>query len=157
MIRVTHSVEETVAFGARFGQNLQSGDVVALIGNLGSGKTQFTRGICQGLGVAQPVTSPTFVLINEYDGNLPVYHFDFYRLESETEIRDLGIDDYFNDTGICVIEWAERGLNLLPENRIEVYLRNLFDSGMETSREFTFKGQAFQPQRFGLLAEEVTT
>jgi tRNA threonylcarbamoyladenosine biosynthesis protein TsaE len=153
---VTNSVEETIELGARFGEQLQSGDVVALIGNLGSGKTHFTRGICRGLQVTQPVTSPTFVLINEYRGRLPVYHFDFYRLESEAEIWDLGIEDYLSGDGVCVIEWAERGLKRLPENRIEIHLRNLFDTGLETSREFNFRGKAFSPARFNFITEEAT-
>lgn len=152
----THSVEATLELGAQFGQFLQPGDVVALIGNLGSGKTQFTRGLCQGLQVTQPVTSPTFVLINEYRGRLPVFHFDFYRLESEAEIRDLGIDDYLYGEGVCVIEWAERGLSLLPEDRIEIYLRNLFESGQESSREFHFQGKAFSPARFQFFTEEAS-
>jgi tRNA threonylcarbamoyladenosine biosynthesis protein TsaE len=131
---ITHSPEQTIQLGRLLGKQLQSGDILALTGELGSGKTCLTRGICEGLGVSDEVTSPTFVLINEYQGRLPVYHFDFYRLNSEEEIRELGIEDYMNGDGICIIEWAERGLNLLPEDHLDIYLTNLFENNGETTR-----------------------
>ena len=124
---ITHSPEETIQLGRLLGKQLQAGDILALIGELGSGKTCLTRGICQGLDVSDEVTSPTFVLINEYHGRLPVYHFDFYRLNSEEEIWDLGIEDYLNRDGVCIIEWAERGLSLLPADHLDIYLTNLFE------------------------------
>lgn len=133
---ITNSPEETQTFGRLFSQMLEPGDVVALIGDLGSGKTCLTSGICKGLEVENEVTSPTFVLINEYEGRLPVYHFDFYRLVSEKEIWNLGIDDYVNGDGICIIEWAERGLSLLPDSRIEVHLTTIFQNGSESTRQF---------------------
>ena len=138
---ITHSEEETIALGKTIAQYLKPGAVLALMGHLGSGKTRLTRGICEGLQVQQPVTSPTFVLINEYRGKYPVYHFDFYRLESEAEIWDLGIDEYINGDGICIIEWAEHGLNLLPDSRIEIRLKSAFDSATDTIRQIDIRDE----------------
>ena len=132
---ITHSEKETLQFGREYAASLQSGDVIALIGDLGSGKTCLIRGICQGLDVKEEVTSPTFVLINEYLGRCPVYHFDFYRLEKPQEVLNLGIDDYLTDDSICLIEWADRALSILPKRRIEIRLASLFDRGKEFDRE----------------------
>jgi len=132
---ITHSEKETLQFGREYAASLQSGDVIALIGDLGSGKTCLIRGICQGLDVKEEVTSPTFVLINEYLGRCPVYHFDFYRLEKPQEVLNLGIDDYLTDDSICLIEWADRALSILPKRRIEIRLASLFDRGREFDRE----------------------
>lgn len=137
----THSETETLQLGELLAKQLKPGDVLALKGDLGSGKTCLTRGICAGLNVTDPVTSPTFVLINEYEsGRLPVYHFDFYRLGSVDEIYDLGLDDYFNSDGVCLIEWPENGLELLPEQHISVQLKSLFESGDEFSRDIEITG-----------------
>lgn len=132
---ITHSEKETLQFGREYAASLQSGDVIALIGDLGSGKTCLIRGICQGLDVKEEVTSPTFVLINEYLGRCPVYHFDFYRLEKPQEVLNLGIDDYLTDDSICLIEWADRALSILPKSRIEIRLASLFNRGREFDRE----------------------
>jgi len=132
---ITHSEKETLQFGREYAASLQSGDVIALIGDLGSGKTCLIRGICQGLDVKEEVTSPTFVLINEYLERCPVYHFDFYRLEKPQEVLNLGIDDYLTDDSICLIEWADRALSILPKRRIEIRLASLFDRGREFDRE----------------------
>ena len=101
---------------------LRAGDVVALYGPLGAGKTCFVRGLARGLKCSRPVKSPTFSLINEYPGNLPLYHVDFYRLDNQAEIVDLGWTDYLSSDGIVVIEWAEKVKKMLPPDRIEVYL-----------------------------------
>jgi tRNA threonylcarbamoyladenosine biosynthesis protein TsaE len=143
---ISQSEEATLQLGAVLAQQFQAGDIIALYGDLGSGKTCLTRGICQGLGVIEDVTSPTFVLINEYQGRLPVYHFDFYRLETPDEIWNLGIDDYFNNEGICIIEWAERGARLLPAQRIEIYLENKFESETETDRQIEIRSPRIQPE-----------
>ena len=137
----THSEAETLQLGKLLAEYLKPGDVLALKGDLGSGKTCLTRGICEGLHVTDPVTSPTFVLINEYEnGRIPVYHFDFYRLNSVDEIFDLGLNDYFDKDGVCLIEWPENSLKLLPEHYITIRLKNLFESGDEFSREIEITG-----------------
>lgn len=107
--------------GATFARRLQPGDVVALLGDLGSGKTCFTRGVCAGLGVREHVASPTFVLMNVYHGlSLTVYHFDFYRITTLRQVRDLGFEEFLIGSGVCIIEWAERAAELLPVNRFDV-------------------------------------
>lgn len=112
---ISQSVAETVAYGGRRAQSLHAGDVLALAGDLGTGKTQFVKGLVAGLGSDDDVTSPTFTLIHEYtSGRLPVYHFDFYRLNHRDELRQLGLEDYFNGEGVCVIEWADRFPETLP-------------------------------------------
>src|SRR5215469_12097800 len=114
----------TQAFGRRLGQRLWPGVVVALIGELGAGKTQLTRAIAEGLGIADNriVTSPTFVLIQEYEARLPIYHFDAYRLRSEGEFFDLGAHEYFDGDGVCLIEWADRVPGCLPRERLSIRL-----------------------------------
>ncbi|NIA31097.1 MAG: tRNA (adenosine(37)-N6)-threonylcarbamoyltransferase complex ATPase subunit type 1 TsaE [Actinobacteria bacterium] len=129
------SREETIAFGKHFSMELYPGDVVAFYGDLGSGKTTLIRGICTGLEVDEMVTSPTFTLINEYHGKFPVYHFDFYRLASEMDLHDLGVEEYFNGDGICLIEWPEVVHDLLPENKIGIHLKARFEPGWENKRE----------------------
>lgn len=106
--------------------------VVAVSGALGSGKTVLIQGICQGLGVKQLVTSPSFIIINEYPGeNFWVYHFDLYRLKNVQELINLGYEEYFYGNGVCLIEWAEKAQELLPDNRIEVNLKILSESQRE--------------------------
>ncbi len=120
----THSEAETIAFGCTFASTLTAGDVVALYGGLGSGKTQFVKGVCAGLGAREHITSPTFTLINEYRQHegLPVFHLDLYRVTSVEEVAALGIDEYMDDGGVTMIEWAEKAGNLLPRERIEVHI-----------------------------------
>jgi tRNA threonylcarbamoyladenosine biosynthesis protein TsaE len=117
---ITNSPEETFAEGRNFAESLSSRDVVALTGQLGSGKTLFTQGIAEGLGIEDIVNSPTFKLIGEYDCTPPLYHFDFYRLESAEEVVALGIDYYFLGEGICVVEWADLFPQLIPADAIRV-------------------------------------
>jgi tRNA threonylcarbamoyl adenosine modification protein YjeE len=105
----SHSVAETQRLGARLGALLEPGDVVLLHGDLGAGKTAFTQGIAAGMGVTTTVNSPTFTILKEYFGRLPLFHFDLYRIESPEEVQTLGFEDYFDSDGVSVIEWAERG------------------------------------------------
>jgi tRNA threonylcarbamoyladenosine biosynthesis protein TsaE len=121
---VTKSGEETVALGARLGRLLAPGDFVALVGELGAGKTQFAKGIAAGLEVdpQTPVTSPTYTILNIYQGRIPLYHFDLYRLHGPEEVAELGFEEYFFGTGACVIEWAERLGEEVPEHLLTVSL-----------------------------------
>lgn len=114
---ISKSTEDTVALGRTYGSDARWGDVFALRGDLGAGKTQFVKGFVAGLGSKADVTSPTFVLIHEYlDGRLPVYHFDFYRLESREALSRLGFDDYIFGDGVSLIEWADRYSSLIPSH-----------------------------------------
>ncbi len=120
----TRSPEETQEIGVRIGSQLSPGDVVALIGDLGAGKTCLTQGIARGVGVCQDetVNSPSYILINEYEGKIPIYHIDLYRLERIGDIVDLGLEEYLEGDGICVIEWGDRMGELLPESHIQVII-----------------------------------
>lgn len=122
---VSKSPDETINFAAQLAKLLKRGDIVALIGNLGSGKTTFTKGIAKGLSVKEYeyVNSPTFVLIKEYKGKIPLYHFDLYRLDAVKDIEDLDADGYFFGKGITVIEWADKCKALLPKRHIRVDFR----------------------------------
>jgi tRNA threonylcarbamoyladenosine biosynthesis protein TsaE len=129
---ILRSPEETVACGRAFAARLNAGDVLGLSGDLGAGKTHFVKGLAAGLGVDTPVTSPTFTLLHEYRGGaLPLFHFDFYRLETEEEVLAIGLDDYLSGGGIVVIEWAEKFARLLPQSTRWLELRLL----SETERE----------------------
>ena len=105
---ISYSTEDTERFGQRLAACLQPGDVVAYRGDLGAGKTAFTRGIAQGLGVTERVTSPTYTIVNEYlSGRIPLFHFDMYRISSEEELFDIGWEDYLSRGGVCAVEWSE--------------------------------------------------
>jgi len=113
---ISNSASETEAIGRQFAKELEAGSILALEGELGSGKTQFTKGLVAGLESSAPVTSPTFTIIHEYPGGrLPIYHFDFFRLEKRESVAQLGLDDYFFGDGISVIEWADRFPESIPE------------------------------------------
>jgi tRNA threonylcarbamoyladenosine biosynthesis protein TsaE len=132
---VSRSPEETRAIGARLGARLGPGAVVACIGELGAGKTCFLQGLAAGLGVASAVTSPTFVLVNQYRGRLPVYHVDAYRTESLAEIRELGVEEMLHGDGVTIIEWADKLLPLLPARAVIVRLSGLGDEPREIGIE----------------------
>lgn len=119
--------EETAAAGERLAATLGPGDVVALTGALGAGKTCFVQGLARGLGVATVATSPTFVLINEYRGRLPVHHVDAYRTSSLTELLDLGLLEIFDADGVTLVEWADKLLPLLPGRTVHVHIDGLGD------------------------------
>ena len=134
--RHTESPEQTQALAERLGRLLQPGDVIALVGELGSGKTLFSQGLARGLEVPETfyITSPTFAIINEYPGRIPFYHLDLYRVDSATEFSELGIEEILYGQGTVAIEWAERLGKNLPAERLEVHLA--FSD--ETSRSLTF-------------------
>ena len=123
MLTVTNSAEETRALGEQLAERLSAGDVVTLEGELGAGQSELARGIARGLGVTETVTSPSFTILNVYEsGRVPLYHFDWYRLESEAELYELGMDEYLGGDGIAVVEWAERCPDAVPENAIRIPL-----------------------------------
>ncbi|MBI4245693.1 MAG: tRNA (adenosine(37)-N6)-threonylcarbamoyltransferase complex ATPase subunit type 1 TsaE [Candidatus Rokubacteria bacterium] len=128
---VSRSPQETEALGEQLGRTLEAGAVVALTGELGTGKTCFIQGLVRGLGVGIRATSPTFVLINEYRGRLPVHHVDAYRTRSLAELQELGLPELFDGLGVTVIEWADRARPLLPARTIQVQLRGVGDEPRE--------------------------
>jgi tRNA threonylcarbamoyladenosine biosynthesis protein TsaE len=121
---ISHSIDKTIEIGAKLGKKLRAGDVVALIGDLGAGKTVLTKGIARGLGVrnVKYVNSPTFVIIKEYKGRVPLYHFDLYRLNKSNVLDAENFEEYFYGTGVTVVEWADKIPKLLPKKYIEVKL-----------------------------------
>lgn len=134
---VTHAPEETVALGKFFAASLKPGDVVALSGNLGSGKTLFAMGVCEGLGTHGHVSSPTFTLINEYPAPFGVVaHVDLYRIRTRAELSELGIDEYFNDRTVALIEWGESMFDLLPPAHYRVKIEA---GGAERDREIIIR------------------
>lgn len=127
----THGAEETEALGEKLAQYLRPGDVIAFYGDLGAGKTAFTRGLARGLGINEPVTSPTYTIVNEYlSGRLPLFHFDMYRLGSAEELFDIGWEDYLERGGVCAVEWSENVEEALT-GAITVTIRRLDDSRRE--------------------------
>lgn len=117
--------KETIAFAAQFARQLKKGDILLLKGDLGAGKTTFTKGLAQGLGVTtDAVNSPTFILMNFYEGKLPIYHFDFYRLTQDKELKTVEMDEYFYGDGVSVIEWPERLGEFVPKEYIQITLEH---------------------------------
>lgn len=145
MKKISHSPEETIQLGKSLGSSLIPGDIVLLFGDLGAGKTRLTQGICNGLGLGEDsyIRSPTFTLINEYPGKLPIYHIDLYRIDSQEEIYSLGLEEILFNQGVTIIEWSEKlyakknSENLIYniQDRIEIHIKIISNS----EREFTFK------------------
>lgn len=128
----TNSAEETFACGRELAQNASAGDVFALIGDLGVGKTVFTKGFADGLGVTEPVNSPTFTILQIYEeGRLPLYHFDVYRIEEPEEMEEVGFDEYVFGNGVSLIEWADRIEEILPENTYFVTIEKDLGRGLD--------------------------
>jgi tRNA threonylcarbamoyladenosine biosynthesis protein TsaE len=138
----TKGPDQTLSLGRIFGGMLSAGSMVALTGNLGSGKTVLAKGIARGLGVEdeREITSPSFVLVNEYQGRLPVHHVDLYRLQDAGQVEDLGWEEFISGPGVTLVEWAEKVPRLLPAERIEVHLHWL--NPEERSLVFIGKGRA---------------
>ena len=121
---ISNSERETEALGQQLGEGLRTPCVIAYTGDLGAGKTAFTRGLARGLGISAPVTSPTFTIVNEYEGGrLPLFHFDLYRLYSAEELFDIGWEDYLARGGVCAVEWSERGREALDGDTVWVDIR----------------------------------
>ena len=135
---ITHSPEETRGLGARLAGVLTPGAVVAFTGDLGAGKTAFTSGLARGLGIEERVTSPTFTIVNEYEGGrLPLFHFDMYRLGSADELFDIGWEDYLARGGVCAVEWTENVAEAIEADAIRVSIRR---GGDENSRVIDIEG-----------------
>jgi tRNA threonylcarbamoyladenosine biosynthesis protein TsaE len=143
---ISHSEAQTRRLGARLAAWLSPGDVLALMGDLGSGKTRWVQGVCLGLGVSDPVISPTFTLVNEYQGRYPVYHIDLYRLTNVAETTTFGLDDYLYGSGVSLIEWADRAKKFLPPEYLTVELHHL----EETKRRVVLRPQG---RRFVTMLE----
>ena len=134
---ISKSEKDTIKLAKKFEKKLKGGEVVVLNGDLGAGKTTFTKALCKALNVKENVTSPTFTLMNIYtSGRLPLYHFDMYRIEDESEAEELGLNDYFYSNGVCMIEWAENIKHILPKNLITLNIEKIG----ETSRKFEILG-----------------
>ena len=138
---ISHSPEQTQRFGVRIGELALPGDIFLLVGGLGTGKTCLTQGIVWGLNIKEYALSPSFVIIRELHGRLPLYHIDLYRLDHIEEIVGLGLDDYLYGNGVCVIEWAEKGLSILPTEHLLIQISYLSDT--ERSFEIKPSGQRY--------------
>ena len=136
----SNSAEETFALGKQCGEKAAAGQVYCLYGDLGVGKTVFTKGFAAGLGIKEPVSSPTFTILQVYDeGRLPFYHFDVYRIGDIEEMEEIGYDDYFYGNGICLIEWANLIEEILPEQIIEITIEKNLEKGFDY-RKITLEG-----------------
>lgn len=153
---LSRSPEETRSVGRMLGQHAQAGDLILLVGDLGTGKTTLTQGIAQGLGVAQPARSPTFVLVAQYQGRLPMYHADLYRVNNPLEALELGLDDQEREAGVCVVEWAEKAPEAFPQEHLEVRIAYedgdlrrlaLTATGLRYERQLATVAQALSPKR----------
>ena len=128
----THSPEETEKYAGELAKSLKRGTVLLLFGGLGAGKTAFTRGFARGLGITEPVSSPTFTIVQEYhDGRLPLYHFDVYRIGDISEMDEVGYEDYFFGEGVCMIEWANLIEEILPEKRWDITIEKDLEKGFD--------------------------
>jgi tRNA threonylcarbamoyladenosine biosynthesis protein TsaE len=143
---ITCSANETFVLASGIGNKLQGGDILALSGELGSGKTCFTSGLARGLGVSEnyQITSPTFTLINEYPAKVRLYHFDVYRLNDCSEMEDLGYEEYFAGKGVVVIEWAEKIIKIIPKSAIFINFEYIDDN----KRKITIKGPQHRLKEF---------
>lgn len=137
---ITSSTEQTEQLGEQLGRRLKSGTVLALYGGLGAGKTALIRGIARGLGVTQPVTSPTYTIVHEYEGRLPLFHFDMYRLSDSDGLYDIGWEDYLGRGGVCAVEWSEVIEDALDEE--ENCVKIVIEPIGETQRQITISGGA---------------
>ena len=140
----THSPKQTQALGKHLGLLANPGNLILLIGELGSGKTCLTQGIAQGLNIQGYVRSPTFILVNEYQGRIPLYHIDLYRLDGLIAIQDLGLEEYIDSDGLCVIEWADKAMPTFPGEHL---LINIESSGL--------KDRSFQITSYGHRHEKL--
>lgn len=135
----SHSPDDTAILGKTIGQSLKGGEILCFSGDLGAGKTTLTQSIAKGMGIDDYVTSPTFTIINEYDGNIKLYHFDVYRLGDADELFDIGYEEYIESDGVCIIEWSNLIEEELPKDRLEIQLKR-FDGENERQMWIEAKG-----------------
>lgn len=128
---ITGSEEETLRVGFLIGERLKPGNVINLNGDLGAGKTHITKGIAKGLGVDDYITSPTFIIVNQYEGRIPLYHFDVYRINDIDEMYELGFDEYLYGNGVCIVEWGKIVEELLPDYSIRIDINKIDDNTRE--------------------------
>ena len=132
MIIESFRAEDTFELGKKLGQNAKPGDVYTLVGDLGVGKTVFTQGLAEGLGIAEPISSPTFTIVQVYEeGRLPLYHFDVYRIGDVSEMDEIGYEDYFYGEGVCLIEWADLIREILPERYTRIFIEKDLEKGFD--------------------------
>lgn len=134
----TQSEQETFLIGRQMAEAAQPGDIYCLIGDLGVGKTIFSKGFATGLGILEPITSPTFTIVQVYEGAKPLYHFDMYRIEDEDELEMIGYEDYFYGQGVCLVEWANRVEDVIPKEAIWVTIEKDLEKGFDY-RKITVK------------------
>ena len=146
----SHSPEQTQLLGSYLGELAQKADVFLLVGELGTGKTCLVQGIARGLNVKEYAFSPSFVILREYHGRLPLYHIDFYRLDHIEELADLGLEEYFYGDGVCVVEWAGKGLQIVPRDNLLITLHYI--PAFETKRSICLKPQG---ARYRELTEQL--
>ena len=130
----TNNPEATEALGEKLGREARAGQIYCLSGDLGVGKTVFTKGFAKGLGITEHVTSPTFAIVNEYEGRLPLYHFDVYRIGDVSEMDEIGYEDYFYGEGVCLIEWADLIREILPERYTRIFIEKDLEKGFDYRR-----------------------
>jgi tRNA threonylcarbamoyladenosine biosynthesis protein TsaE len=140
----SHSPEQTQLLGSYLGELAQKGDVFLLVGELGTGKTCLVQGIAHGLAIKEYPFSPSFVLLREYHGRLPLYHIDLYRLDHIEEIADLGLEEYFSGKGVCVVEWAEKGPEIVPQESLLISLHYISTSETERSIHLKPRGERYR-------------
>lgn len=135
MVYETNSPEETFALAKQLGEAVEPGTVFTLTGDLGVGKTVFAQGLAEGLGITEPINSPTFTIVQVYDeGRLPFYHFDVYRIGDVEEMDEIGYEDYFYGDGVCLIEWAELIAEILPQHRTQILIEKDLEQGFDYRR-----------------------
>lgn len=135
MIIETNTPKETFEFGRSLGESAKAGTIYTLLGDLGTGKTVFTQGLAAGLGIIEPVSSPTFTIVQEYhEGRLPLYHFDVYRIGDVEEMEEIGYEDYFYGDGVALIEWANLIEEILPEHYTEIKIEKDLEKGFDYRR-----------------------
>ncbi|MDO5297266.1 MAG: tRNA (adenosine(37)-N6)-threonylcarbamoyltransferase complex ATPase subunit type 1 TsaE [bacterium] len=154
-----NSAESTEALAEKLGELLQPGDCLAFYGDLGAGKTTFTKGLARGAGYTGAVSSPTFVLMHIYEGRVPIYHFDAYRLQSSADLYNIGADEYFEGDGAVCLEWSERAEDILPPERLELHLTYAEGEQRETARHIECIGRGARGEEMARIlaqaAEEV--
>ena len=145
----TNNAKETQQLGRLIGESLVGGEIIAMTGDLGAGKTTMTKSIAKGLNIDEHITSPTFTIVNEYDGRLKLFHFDVYRIGDIEEMYDIGYEEYFYSGGVCIIEWANLIEEILPEDTINIEISTLD----ENKREFTITGKG---DKFNHIVKELS-